>query len=85
MVGGKYQLARLFLPSQSTDPGVTMAIYFQAVDDSERVVTFNIETCSIFLFALSISSAGINHCFDSLIVWIILQVWKTPSRQNFCS
>lgn len=36
MVCGKYQLGRLFLPSQSTNPNVTIAIYIQRVSDSKR-------------------------------------------------
>lgn len=70
MVCGKYQLVRLFLPSQSTDPDVTMAIYFQAVSDSERNGdVFDTETYSIFLFALSVFlQQAVSRRFNSLIV-----------------
>ena len=70
MVCSKCQLARLFLPSQSTDPDVTMAIYFQAVSDSERNGDmFDTETYSIFLFALSVFlQQAVSHRFNGLIV-----------------
>jgi len=68
MVCGEYQLVRLLLPSQSTSPDVTMAICFQAVSDSERNGdTFDTETYSIFLFALSVFlQEAVSSCFNSL-------------------